>query len=124
MIKLPEKRKELFYYIETLANPNYQRQAWVNHQFPPGIEYDCFDYAVNFLFDDTALADAPETTIGWILENKDEVQAIGQVIQAIDTVLNTLGTDLSDEEYISSDEWSQVVTTASAALSILVKEAA
>jgi hypothetical protein len=121
MIQLPHKREELIYYLTALSDPVYQRQAWVNHEFPTGVVYDCFDYAVHFLFDDTALADAPEKTIGWILEDEQEMQAVSKVIHAIDEVLNKLGTELTDEQYINSPEWQQVIEAAKSALPILKK---
>jgi hypothetical protein len=119
MIQLPHKREELIYYLTALADPVYQHRVWLKHEFPPGIVYDCFDYAVNFFFDDTALADAPQETIGWILENEEEMQAVSKVINAVDEVLNKLGTELTDEQYINSPEWQSVIESAKAALLVL-----
>jgi hypothetical protein len=121
VVKHPWMRKQVIETLEGLSDPDYQRRAWVDHQFPPGIQYDSFDLAVNVLFDDTPLFDAPETTIGYILEDEDEMHAVTRVIRAIDDVLNQLGTNLTDEQYITSPEWQPVVAAARAALPILKK---
>jgi aminoglycoside phosphotransferase (APT) family kinase protein len=76
MVQYPWMREQLFDTLRTLAHVDYQRRAWVKHQYPPGVQFDNFDLAVHFLFDDTALFDAPEKTIGWILEDAYEVRTI------------------------------------------------
>ena len=53
MVKYPAIRREVLHVIQALSNPEYQQQAWINHVFPEGVEFDCFDYAVHVLFDDT-----------------------------------------------------------------------
>jgi hypothetical protein len=121
MVKHPWWRKQVIETLETLSDINYQRRAWVEHQYPPGIQYDSFDLAVNVLFDDTALADAPEKTIGWILEDEQEMQAFSKVIHAVDEILNKLDTELTDEQYINSPEWQAVTDAAKAALSVRKK---
>jgi hypothetical protein len=117
-------REQLFDTLRALADVDYQRKVWIQRQYPPGVQYDDFDLAVHFLFDDTALFDAPEKTVGWILEDEYEVRAIQKVTKAIDDLLNELGTDLTDEQYINSPMWSDVVKAASEALSALNKNPA
>ncbi len=121
MIQHPWRREELFYYLELLADVAVARRTWVEQNFPAGVQHDCFDFAVNFLFDDTALADAPEKTIGFILEDEIEMHAVTAVIQAIDYVLKIHGTKLTDAQYLNTPEWTQVMETAQVALAILRK---
>ncbi len=118
MVQYPWRRTELLYYLDILASPEKQRQIWLEHIFPPGIVYSELDYAIHFLFDDTALADDPEVTVGDILLNQDEVAAIKAVTSAIDAVLNQLGIDKTQEKYLTSPEWYPVIEAAKAALAV------
>lgn len=104
-----------------MADINYQQQVWVKKQYPPGVQYDDFDRVVHVLMDDTLLKDAPEKTIGTILEDEAEMHVVTAVIGAIDHVLKMHGTELTDEEYIHTAEWTQVVETAQAALLVMKK---
>lgn len=116
MVNLPRQREELLHYLHALADPDYQQQVWLDKKFPDGIIYDSFDYAVNFLFDDTRLADAPELTLGEILENSEEIEAVRKVIAAIDVLLNTAGGNLTFAEYRQYPEWQDVITAAAEGL--------
>lgn len=121
MVKYPAMRDELISAIESLSNAEYQKQAWVNHSFPPGVEYDEFDNAVHVLFDDLRLMEAPEGTLGTVVRNTEELEAVKQVTYAVDRVLRKLGDDLSDAEYIADPDWADVLQTASEALVVLLK---
>lgn len=120
MIRFPHLRPELIDTLQTLADPEYQQQAWVEQNVPPGIE-DSFDIAIHFLYDDTHLADNPEATVGLILEKSEEVFLIKGLIKALDQVFETLGLEATDEEYINCPQWEQVLRTAKAALSVINK---
>ena len=121
MVNLPWKRTELLYYLDILASVEKQKRIWIDHIFPEGVVYDCLDFAIHFLFDDTALADDPEVTIGDILVNMDEANAIREVIDAFKVVFAQHGTQKTDQEYLSSVEWHEVVRAAKAAFQILSK---
>ena len=112
-------REELVWNLYALADPAYQKRAWVEHDFPKSVEYDDFDMVVHFFFDDTGLADGGETQIGLILENVEEARAVSDVVCAIDGVLTKHGTKLADAEYISCPEWTCVVEAARSAIRIL-----
>lgn len=119
MVKYPEMRRELVETIQTLADREYQHKAWVKKEFPAPVKYDCFDYAVHFLYDDATLANNVEKAIGQLLENENEADAIRQVIAALERVFARLGTEATDEEYISCSEWDQVIEAAAAASLVL-----
>lgn len=110
--KYPEMRDELLETMRTLADVDYQRRAWVNHEFPPGVQHDEFDYAVHFLYDDSTLAEDPEGAIGLFVKDQHEVQLIKAVVSALERVFDALGMEATDEQYISSPEWSEVLRTA------------
>lgn len=122
MVKHPWWREELFRALRKLADVEYQQQVWIKHIFPSNVTHDSLDEVIHILFDDTSLAESPEDTVGWILENEMEVEAVKQVSQALDSMLIVLGTDLSDAQYIASPYWNQIVETAATALSILEKK--
>jgi hypothetical protein len=110
-IKFIEMREELIETLRALSDKKYQQSAWVRQEFPKGIEYDNFDLAVHFLFDDTCLAENPEDLIGYCLVNKQEAQLVFCVTESIDKLLSKLGNDLSDSEYISSPLWEDIIQT-------------
>ena len=112
--KYPSMRHELLHNIYSLSDLGYQWRAWVKDELPPP-KHDEFDYAVHFLYDDTTLAESPEECIGLFVKDEHEVQLIKAVIHAINRVFNVLGKECSDEQYISSLEWSEVLRTASEA---------
>jgi putative heme iron utilization protein len=122
MLQHPWWRETLLGALETLADRAYQQQVWIEKHYPPNVQYDDFDRVVHVLFDDTALADAPEKTIGYILEDETEMHAVTVVIKLIDAMLKTHGTDLTDEQYLQTPEWAQVVAVAQTALSVLNKK--
>lgn len=115
-MKYPEMRKELLDYLEGLSSVSYQQACWIDRVCPPGVEYDEFDYAVHFLFDDTSLASEPERLIGYCLRDEEEAEAIKVVCRAIDAVLQKHGSALTDAEYIQVPEWRAVIDGARSAL--------
>ncbi len=122
MVKYPHVREQIIRTIRILSDADYQKRAWVDHDFPEGTVYDCFDYAVNVLFDDTSLADDPDSAVGVALISDEEVKAISAVVQAVDNILNELGTELSDEEYINHPSWKKVVEKATIAMRVIDKQ--
>lgn len=112
--KYPEMREELLHAIRSLADVEYQRKAWVKHELPPP-KYDCFDFVIHFIYDDTRLAEDPEGAIGLFVKDEQEVQLIKAVVRALERVFDALGMEATDEEYISSREWSNVLEAASQA---------
>lgn len=108
-MKFPEQRQELIDTLQVLSDKKYQELAWIRGEYPDGVVYDCLDYSVHFLFDDTSLADEPEKLIGYILANQKEVELIRGVTAALDKIFFELGTDKSDAEYLSSPLWNEVI---------------
>ena len=117
-VKYPEMRIELIGHLQALADPDYQKAAWINHQFPSGIVYDEFNNAIHFLYDDTNLGENPEADIGDILKNKEESDVVTLLVREIDVLFDRYGLNLKDGEYISKPEWENVVCKAKDACSI------
>ncbi|MDT4331552.1 SCO4402 family protein [Methylomonas sp. MED-D] len=79
-------RNELIFYLKGLSDAEYQRSCWINHDYQSGIEYDEFDLAVHFLFDDTTLSSESESWIGLCLKNKEEAFKVKRVCDAIGVI--------------------------------------
>ena len=100
-----------------MSDVEFQRKAWVNGEYPPRVQLDNSDLVINFLFDDTQLAEDPESTIGWFLKNEEQARAVKRVADPIDKILDD-NDDLTDEEYIALPEWEGVVKAAQEALEV------
>jgi hypothetical protein len=111
-----EMRNELIQHLEALSDSEYQKKCWVNNECPNGVSYDELDYSVHFLFDDTRLAKDPKSLIGWILADEMESKCIEDLIAALNSVFEKYGCDLTDEQYISTNEWQEVISCAAVAL--------
>jgi hypothetical protein len=124
MVLLPHKRSEMMHYLRALADTDYQRRAWVRGEAYPEIGQDCFGYALTFFFDDTMLAEAPERNIGTILYSAQEVASLRNLTDMLVNLLNQLGDDCTDLEYISSPYWRAVVAAAQEAVNACVPDEA
>ncbi|MDM8549432.1 hypothetical protein QUF72_05105 [Desulfobacterales bacterium HSG2] len=120
-MQYPEMREELIGTLKALSDRQYQKKAWIQKQYPEGIVYDCFDYAVHFLFDDTSLAEKPEKLIGVILEDEYEAALVRAVASSIERLLAETGDDLTDEAYIRSPMWENVIRTAKTAYHVVIE---
>lgn len=98
--------------------PFGKEEARVLDQRPGGGHVE-FDYAVHFLYDDTDLAEDVRSLMGIILKNDAEVIAMQNIINALNTLFDKYGTDLSDHEYINKPEWKNIVDATRVALDIL-----
>ncbi|MCN0178240.1 SCO4402 family protein [Salinispora arenicola] len=117
-IRFPEMRHEIVRAVKALADPAYQWSAWIRRELPPG-EYDEFTHRIHILYDDTQVLEDPDATIGAYLRSQKEANAMRCLAQAIDSLFDELGTDLSDEEYLRAPGWAAIVDAAGAALSTL-----
>jgi hypothetical protein len=120
MVAYPQLREELLFCVHAFSSPEHQRQIWVNRIFPDGKkEYPLFWDGVNFLFDWLGLPDTPEHLIGSVLKSEEEVAALLKLTKQIDDVLDEVGYDATDAEYISSSNWQNVIDAASITLELL-----
>jgi len=115
-VTYPHMREELVDYLVGLSDLDYQRRVWIDAGSQKTVVYDNFDLAVHFLFDDTALASDPYSTIGKILQDASEARAIAVLKSCLDDLFNQYGLTLSDAEYIALPEWRTVIAAAEAAL--------
>ena len=119
LIRWPQRRHTLAVYLYELANPDFQRERWIEGKGgTPGIMYG-FWLIINFFFDDTELAENPAGTVGYILLDELEVAAIRNLDKAMKDVLQEVGSKDSDQDYIAAPSWSKVVLTAQKAYRLI-----
>ena len=128
-LKSPHMREKLLENLMILADVEYQNQVWFEQEFPPSIDNDCwddfgvrliyFEFAFDFVYDETSLVENPEGAIGIFFKDEREVELIKAVLRAIEGVFVTVGIDATDQEYISCPEWKDVLEAASKALQVM-----
>ena len=120
MIKYPEMRQELLEHLNTLAETNTKAKIWTEQKNPQHLEYDGFGEAINFIFDDTCLAENPSKAIDWFLTNEQESMAISALTQALNGLFDRYGVDLDKDEYLLKPEWRNVVEAAKHAQQLIL----
>jgi hypothetical protein len=119
MMKYPYVRRELIFNIRALADLDYQRRVWVNHELPRVHFEDSLDMTFAALFDDMGLDTHLDQAIGVFLNDNTEVQAIQRVAVELDAVLAEMDTRATDKEYINSGRWPRVLQAAAQAYRLL-----
>jgi hypothetical protein len=105
--------------VEHLADPEFQQRVWVRRELPHPDYAGNFDLAVHILYDDTTVLEDPAGSIGDLLRDQAEAEAMAALGRALDAIFEDLGTTLSDAEYVSAPQWAAVVSAARAALDVL-----
>ncbi|MGN8172518.1 SCO4402 family protein [Agrobacterium sp. 22117] len=114
----PDLRRRLIDHLKDMSDLEYQKSHW-GKLSEEGGTYDEFDFVVHFLYDDTELANNPYAMIGWCLRSESEALAIENLVAAIDQVFEKNGLELSDQEYLLTNEWPSVLQAASHAYELL-----
>jgi len=118
-VRWPHRRHQLLWSLYELASPSFQREKWLNKSPSRAGTMYGFEFVINFFFDDTDLAEHPETTLGDILVDELEVSAVRRLGEALNDVYKHVGPRKSDLEYLSSSIWQHVITSAQNAYSLL-----
>lgn len=117
----PNIREELIETLRAFADRSYQTRVWLFHEMPREDWTDNFDENVKF-FGDIGLDSAnPDNIIGTVLLNKEELDKVQATKEAIYTVLDKVGKDISlpIKDYIESPSWSDVIKKATIAYKTL-----
>ena len=117
-VEYPERRMELLNYLRELADPEYQRMAWVDRS----IERDLFngiDEVIHFFFDDTYLSTDIDGCIGDMLIDAQEVEVVKPVVDRLDKLVSELGT-VESAQYLNHLSWPTLVRLANDALAVLL----
>jgi len=118
-VEFPWMRAELLENLYDLSDRDFQRRIWIEHKYPHENYYADFDMVIHYLYDDTQVATDPYDWIGAVLRDEREAEAMVPVGRAIDRLLDELGKDKTDKEYIESPLWDDVVRAARAAFAII-----
>ncbi len=116
-VAYPAMRAMVIEAVEAFSDVDYQWREWVRAESWPA-RLDNFTMQLNAL-DDVRMLEAPEDAIGDILRDEREVAVFGPLNDALENLFGKLGTELSDEEYLNTAEWPQVVAAAKDALAVL-----
>jgi hypothetical protein len=116
----PEMRDAIIDAVRTLSDPEYQYRTWVLREIPPD-KIEDFDINIHILYDDTTILENPYAGIGDVLKTEAEADALAKLAHAIDSMFERVGTDLSDEQYLTLPDWNAVVSTARDALAVMTE---
>jgi hypothetical protein len=73
---------------------------------------------IDSLRNNTDLSRDPLSAIGWYLKDENEVTAMQSLVGALERVIESVGRDGVDADYIASPLWADVVRAGSDALAI------
>ncbi len=119
-VEFPAMRREVAAALASLADPGYQRRAWIERQFERADSYEDLTLVINILYDDTQVLPNPRQRIGTVLIAGSEIDALKALAGPLTTVLDRLG-NAETSTYLASDEWPEVVRSASVALASMVR---
>lgn len=110
-IDFPEMREELIEYIKGLSDLEYQKEYWGKvHPTNPNF-YDDFNQTIHFLYDDSNIAQDPDSWIGLVLISQEESSLIKTLNNQIECLFKSYGTKLSDEDYMNKPGWKNIIST-------------
>ncbi|MEU6536685.1 hypothetical protein [Streptomyces sp. NPDC047000] len=107
-------RLHLVPVVLALANPPWQRDVWLD----PAV-FENLDHVFHTLFDDFCDADEPERFLGISLRTEEEVSLMRQLGVVLNAVVTQAPND-SDEEYLQSPSWPEVVAVAGRLAQVMV----
>ncbi|MFC5290560.1 barstar family protein [Actinokineospora guangxiensis] len=115
-VRFVEMRAEIISAVHALADVEYQQRVWVRREYPHENVYDDFGTNVHILCDDTSVLENPFGAVGVFLRSAEEAEALLPLRTAMDGLLDQLGGQLEDIQYIESPLWPPVVAAAKTAL--------
>ena len=119
-VEFPAMRREVAGALASLADPGYQRRAWIDQQFETPHSYEDLTLVINVLYDDTQVLPDPRQRVGSVLIAGSEVNALEALAVPLTAVLDRLG-DAEPSAYLESAEWPEVVRRAAVALACMVR---
>lgn len=114
-IDLPYFRLHVVPAVVALASPTWQREVWLDPA-----QFENLDHVVHVLFDDFCDARSPRPWLGKSLRTSEEVELMATLGGAIGEVLEAVGADAGDDEYLEAPGWAAVVAAAARLAQVLV----
>ena len=119
-VKYPNMRREVLFALAGLSDPEYQQRVWVDHILPTPTYYDELNLAVHILLDDTTVLSDPDSAVGPILVEGEEVERLRDLAVVFRAMIDSLG-DKPDAAYLADPRWPEVVRRAGLALAAMVR---
>lgn len=118
-VTMPWKRAELIVLLRELCDREKQFRLWIMHEDFPSTSG--IDEIFHFFFDDNDLGNDPNSEVGRILKNTNEVNVISRVSSALNELEQRLG-DADSCAFMSDAAWPSMIILASEALKVLAKD--
>ncbi|MFF4034157.1 hypothetical protein ACFYZ2_31145 [Streptomyces sviceus] len=118
-VEFPEMRENVLSAVRAFSDVEYQNRVWLRREYPHEGYFDDFSLNLNILYDDTLVLEDPVSALGKVLRSHEEVSAMAELAEGIDSVLREEGYGRSDAEYLRSPYWAGVLTAAFRAYSVL-----
>ncbi|MFI0262550.1 hypothetical protein ACH4OW_26325 [Streptomyces sp. NPDC017056] len=119
-VELPDMRAEVVSAVRALSDREYQQRVWVGRIYPhPGF-FDDFTLNVNIL-GDAGVWDSPRDAIGYTLASETEAAAMGSLVAHLEKVIEDVGSESPDSDFLASPLWQEVVEAARNALELLTR---
>ena len=112
-------RREVINALAALSDRQYQKRVWIDHILPQDNYYDDLTLNIHILYDDCAVLPEPETRIGTVLVDGDEIGRLIDLERVLGPMIAGLG-EAPDVEYMADPRWSAVLAHAGSALSAMV----
>lgn len=119
-IRSPQLREILIFYLQKLADKEYQLVEWVSPKAHYRF-YSSLKFILEFLYDDLVIYEHPEDGIGYVLLNQEEADILRPLYNALDDVCEKIGEKQPDSSYINSPLWDKVIETAKTAFEEFMK---
>jgi hypothetical protein len=117
VIRYPMMRLEIAVAVTRLGDPEYQRRAWVDQQFPPGKRHLGVQEVAEWLAENMIALEDPAELVGAML-HEDEVPLLRHLAEVFLPMFDEHGyTD--DAVYLQDDRWPTVVERAAAASALI-----
>lgn len=120
IVELPYLRLWLISAVKPLMDKQYQLKNWVSKEHQC-LFWSSLHFSLEIIYDEFDLDENPESKIGVIFVNQDEVDAIKPLVKVLDDIWYQIGPKKSDGEYINSPLWDQMIETATVAYEEMMK---
>lgn len=118
-VRYPDLRRYVINAVAALSDLQYQKKVWIDRDYPHENYYDDLDTNIHTLYDDYRILPEPESALGDILIDGDEVERLRTLGRVLGPIIDELG-DAPDAQYLSHPSWPAVIKAAGASLSALV----
>lgn len=118
-VRYPDLRRYVINAVAALSDLQYQKRVWIDRNYPRDNYFDDLDTNIHTLYDDYRILPEPESALGDILIDGDEVERLRTLGRVLGPIIDELG-DAPDAHYLSHPSWPVVIRAAGASLSALV----